>query len=176
MGKIDEELLNERVVQINKLLRNIRKEKSITQRQIADETYLSKQMVSKMESENGNPTLRSLIQYCNSIGIDLWSAIYRNWLGDDGYIAELEQDIDEWIRIFAVLNDRENRHKWLDYWREKEGKSDLWYPDGDQVYKDFWEQKNRADMLERENAELKHKMSYMKNPFALGDRNNEMGW
>lgn len=62
-------------------------------------------------------------------------------------IRDLEEQVDEWIRIFDVLNDRENRHKWLDYWREKEGKSDLWYPDGDQVYKDFWELKSENDEL-----------------------------
>ena len=83
-------------------------------------------------------------------------------------ILELEQDIDEWIRIFDVLNDRENRHKYLDYWRKKAGKDDLWYPDGDQVYKDFWEQKERADRLEKELKEYKMKESWEKFPDMMG--------
>lgn len=53
-------------------------------------------------------------------------------------IEDLNTDVDEWIRIFDMLNDRENRHKYLDWWRKQNDQSDLAYPDGDQIYKDFW--------------------------------------
>lgn len=63
----------------------------------------------------------------------------------DEYIAKLEKDISfleeeiaEYKRIFDMLNDRENRHKYLDWWRKRYSESDLAYPDGDQIYKDFW--------------------------------------
>lgn len=60
---------------LNLLLREIRTEKNITQAEIARKTGLSKQMVSKMEKYNGNPTLSSFIKYCDCIGIDLVEVI-----------------------------------------------------------------------------------------------------
>ena len=83
-------------------------------------------------------------------------------------IEDLDDDVNEWVLTFDMLNDRENRTHYLEYWREKNGKSDLCYPDGDQIYKDFWE-------LKRENDELRLKMSYMVDPNAIGDK-HEMGW
>ena len=64
-------MIEEKVTQINHLLRQFRESKGITQIQIAKATGLSKQMVSKMESDNGNPTLISLVKYCDYVGIDL---------------------------------------------------------------------------------------------------------
>ena len=63
--------IENQVAGINTILRKIRLSKNISQIQIAKETGLSKQMVSKMECYNGNPTLTSLVKYCDCIGIDL---------------------------------------------------------------------------------------------------------
>ena len=71
-------------------------------------------------------------------------------------LEDLRQDVDEWIACFDMLNDRENRHKYLDYWREKNGEDELCYPDGDEVYKDFFEMKARVEESEKENERLKH--------------------
>lgn len=54
-------------------------------------------------------------------------------------IEDLNADVKTWERIFDMLNDRENRHHYLEWWRKRYGESDLAYPDGDQIYKDFWE-------------------------------------
>lgn len=62
-------------------------------------------------------------------------------------IEELRQSVDEWIRIFDILNDRENRHHYPEYWREQNGENDLTYPDGDQIYKDFFAMKDDRDHL-----------------------------
>lgn len=156
MGTEEKKILDSRRRGFNWLLREIRESKRIKQIEIARETGLSKQMISKMEGNNGNPTLETLMKYCFTIGVDLEDAIrFRYVEGVDGRILELEEQLEEWIHIFDVLNDRENRHKWLDYWRKKEGKGDLWYPDGDQVYKDFWELKGRNEDLEMIIADLK---------------------
>lgn len=62
-------------------------------------------------------------------------------------LEQREQDVEEWIRIFDILNDRENRHHYLEYWREQNGENDLTYPDGDQIYKDFFAMKDDRDHL-----------------------------
>ncbi|RHN05036.1 helix-turn-helix domain-containing protein [Anaerobutyricum hallii] len=52
-------------------LRQIRKEKNLTQKDVASQTGLSQQMVSKIESFNGNPSMLSFLKYCNCIGVDV---------------------------------------------------------------------------------------------------------
>ena len=53
-------------------------------------------------------------------------------------IEELREAVDEWGQIFDMLNDRENRHRYLDWWRNRYGEDELTYPDGDEIYRDFW--------------------------------------
>ena len=59
------------IYNIAKCLKKIRKEKKLTQKDIANKTGLSQQMVSKIESYNGNPSIESFVKYCNCIGINL---------------------------------------------------------------------------------------------------------
>ena len=76
-------MIEEKVTQVNNLLRQIRESKGITQIQIAKATGLSKQMVSKMESDNGNPTLISLVKYCDYVGIDLVKLLSKSLCESD---------------------------------------------------------------------------------------------
>ena len=69
----------EEVTTINNLLRQFRESKGMTQIQVAKATGLSKQMVSKMESPNGNPTLTTLVKYCVCVGIDLAEVISETY-------------------------------------------------------------------------------------------------
>ena len=59
------------IYNIAKCLKKIRKEKKLTQKDIANKTGLSQQMVSKIESYNGNPSIESFVKNCNGIGIHL---------------------------------------------------------------------------------------------------------
>lgn len=47
------------------------KKKNLTQKDVASQTGLSQQMVSKIESFNGNPSMLSFLKYCNCIGVDI---------------------------------------------------------------------------------------------------------
>lgn len=92
-------------------------------------------------------------------------------------IEELEGQVEEFDTILDIFNRREGRKKYLEYWRKKNGKSDLSHPDADEVYKDFFEQlQHEVDLREtienlmHENAKLRLKMSYMKNSdLFMGD-------
>lgn len=59
------------IYDIAKILKKIRKEKKLTQKDIAQKTGLTQQMISKIESYNGNPSIESFVKYCNGIGINL---------------------------------------------------------------------------------------------------------
>lgn len=63
--------IEKQVNEISKILKEIRLKEQIPQIQIARQTGLSKQMISKIECYNGNPTLTTLVKYCNCVGIDL---------------------------------------------------------------------------------------------------------
>ena len=75
----EKEKIKEEVITINNLLRQFRESKGMTQIQVAKATGLSKQMVSKMESPEGNPTLTTLVKYCTCVGIDLAEAISETY-------------------------------------------------------------------------------------------------
>lgn len=63
------------IYELCKKLKQIRQEKNFTQKDIASITGMSQQMVSKIESYNGNPSMLSFIKYCKSIGINLCELI-----------------------------------------------------------------------------------------------------
>ena len=57
--------------ELAKRLRSYRNFKHLTQKDVASQTGLSQQMVSKIESFNGNPSMLSFLKYCNCIGVDI---------------------------------------------------------------------------------------------------------
>ena len=63
------------------VIRQIRINENITQIHIAKNTGLSKQMVSKIECYNGNPTLTTLVKYCDCIGVNLLELL-KTYLND----------------------------------------------------------------------------------------------
>lgn len=83
MTTLEEHLMKQKIIEevttINNLLRQFRESKGMTQIQVAKATGLSKQMVSKMESPEGNPTLTTLVKYCVCVGIDLAEALSETY-------------------------------------------------------------------------------------------------
>lgn len=73
--------IEQQVNEISKVLRQIRINENITQIHIAKNTGLSKQMVSKIECYNGNPTLTTLVKYCDCIGVNLLELL-KTYLND----------------------------------------------------------------------------------------------
>jgi hypothetical protein len=53
-------------------------------------------------------------------------------------LEELRGSLDVWLVAHEMLITRTEYRRYLDYWRDKNGKDCLWYPDGGQVYKDFF--------------------------------------
>ena len=65
------------IYNIAKSLKKIRKEKKLTQKDIAKKSGLTQQMVSKIESYNGNPSIESFVKYCNGVGINLLELLLK---------------------------------------------------------------------------------------------------
>lgn len=53
-------------------------------------------------------------------------------------LEELRESLDVWLVAREMLITRTEYQRYLDYWRDKNGKDFLWYPDGGEVYKDFF--------------------------------------
>jgi predicted CopG family antitoxin len=81
-------------------------------------------------------------------------------------IEELEELVEDQIRIRAMFNNRKGRKRYIDYWRKKNGKSDLTYPDADEVYQEFWELKDSFGRI-IERLEEKTKQTWL----VLAERN-----
>jgi hypothetical protein len=117
-----------------------------------------------------------LVEKLRLIALSMKGSLLEKLLSDAAdRIEDLNDNANEWVQTFDMLNDRENRYHYLEYWREKTGKGDLWYPDGDQIYKDFWNLMHENEVLKKQVSDLKLKMSYMVDPNAIGDK-HEMGW
>lgn len=61
--------------QLSSTLREIRENQGYSQKDIANKTGLTQQMISKIETYNGNPSLDSFLLYCKAIDIDILSLI-----------------------------------------------------------------------------------------------------
>lgn len=65
---------------MNGALRRIRESKGLKQIDVARKTGLSKQMISKIESPEGNPTLITLLKYLECINVDLAKVLERQFI------------------------------------------------------------------------------------------------
>lgn len=54
-------------------------------------------------------------------------------------LKDLEMLCKVFIRARELAEEREYRKKYVEWWRKKNGKSDLDYPDFDDVYKDWFD-------------------------------------
>lgn len=60
-------------------------------------------------------------------------------------IEELEELVEDQNRVWSMFNNRRGRKRYIEYWRKKNGRNNLTYPDADEVYKEFWELKDGLD-------------------------------
>ena len=54
---------------IGKIIRKIRKEKNLTQEELAEQLYVTAQAVSKWENETGLPDITQIVPLCRVLGI-----------------------------------------------------------------------------------------------------------
>ncbi len=72
------------LLQISNKLREVRKEKGITQQEVADDAAITKSMLSQIENGRSVPSLLVLMRLINALGIDL-NAFFKDI---DMYVAE----------------------------------------------------------------------------------------
>lgn len=64
-------------IEIAELLREYRKEKNLSQYDVAKKSGLTRQMVSKVETYTSSPTLATLVKYLNALEINMYDLLKK---------------------------------------------------------------------------------------------------
>ncbi|MGN0553576.1 MAG: helix-turn-helix domain-containing protein [Oscillospiraceae bacterium] len=80
-------------IKIGQFIAQIRKEKGLTQRQLADELLISDRTISKWETGKGLPEVSLMLPLCEILGINVNELLSGERLSDDEYIKKAEENI-----------------------------------------------------------------------------------
>lgn len=81
------------VIKIGQFLKSLRKEKSLTQREVAKHLNVSEKTISKWETGNGLPEISLLLPLCRFYGISLNELLSGERLNEKEYIEKAEENI-----------------------------------------------------------------------------------
>ena len=91
-------------VKIGQFIKEIRKEKNLTQREVAQKLCISEKTVSKWETGNGLPEVSSMLPLCKLLGISINELLSGERLDEKQYIEKAEENM-------AYLVDRTSPQK-----------------------------------------------------------------
>lgn len=80
-------------IKIGQFIAQMRKEKGLTQRQLADELLISDRTISKWETGKGLPEVSLMMPLCESLGINVNELLSGERLSDDEYKKKAEENI-----------------------------------------------------------------------------------
>ncbi|MGI6178059.1 MAG: helix-turn-helix domain-containing protein [Eubacterium sp.] len=85
-------------VQIGKFIASERKQKGLTQRQLADELGISDKTISKWETGNGFPEISLVLPLCEHLDINVNELLTGERLSDKEYKQKAEENMVDMIR------------------------------------------------------------------------------
>ena len=92
-------------VKIGKFIAELRKEKSLTQRELAELMGVSDRTISKWECGNGMPEMSMLMPLCQALRINVNELLSGERLSDDSYSRKAEEN------IMSLIQETENNKK-----------------------------------------------------------------
>ena len=92
-------------IKIGKFIAQMRKEKSLTQRELADTLCISDKTVSKWENGKGMPEVSLMIPLCEALGITANELLSGERLTQENYIKKAEEN------IMTLVKEREESKK-----------------------------------------------------------------
>ncbi len=81
------------VIKIGQFLKSLRKEKSLTQREVAEQLNVSEKTISKWETGNGLPEVSLMLPLCQFYGISLNELLSGERLSKEQYVERAEENI-----------------------------------------------------------------------------------
>ena len=80
-------------VKIGSFIKAVRKEKGLTQHEVAEMLFISDKTVSKWETGNGMPDVTLMLPLCNILGISVNELLSGERLNSDQYYKKAEENI-----------------------------------------------------------------------------------
>lgn len=93
------------VIKIGQFIKSLRKEKTLTQREVAEQLNVSEKTISKWETGKGFPEVSLMLPLCNFFGISINELLSGERLEDKQYIEKAEEN------IASLVNDRTTPRK-----------------------------------------------------------------
>lgn len=93
-------------IKIGKFIQAMRKEQSLTQKQLADKLMISDKTISKWETGNGLPEVAIMIPLCDLLGINVNELLSGERLSDAAYYSKAEENM-----MSLIKEKEENRRK-----------------------------------------------------------------
>ncbi len=108
-------------IKTGQFIASLRKEKEMTQQQLADILNISNKTISKWETGNGFPEVSLLLTLCNALGISVNELLSAEKLSDSDYKQKAEENLLKTIESSSfTLNDR------IKYFKKKWLKEHIW--------------------------------------------------
>ncbi|MCH5199934.1 MAG: helix-turn-helix domain-containing protein [Oscillospiraceae bacterium] len=92
-----------RQLKIGKFISEMRKQKGLTQSQLADILYVSDKAISKWETDKGFPEITTLVLLCNTLEININELLSGEIISDNDYKRKAEEN------MMLLISERENR-------------------------------------------------------------------
>lgn len=94
-------------VKIGSFIKAVRKEKGLTQHEVAEMLFISDKTVSKWETGNGMPDVTLMLPLCNILGISVNELLSGEKLNSDQYYKKAEEN------ILTLMDERKREKKKL---------------------------------------------------------------
>ena len=88
------------VIKIGQFIKSLRKEKSLTQREVAEQLHVSEKTISKWETGKGFPEISLMLPLCNFFEISINELLSGERLDEKQYVENAEKN------IISLVNDR----------------------------------------------------------------------
>ncbi len=85
-------------VKTGQFIKAIRKEKNLTQREVAEKLSISEKTVSKWETGNGLPEVSLMLPLCGLLGINVNELLSGERLGEKQYLNKAEENIMDLLK------------------------------------------------------------------------------
>lgn len=94
-------------VKIGSFIKAVRKEKGLTQHEVAEMLFISDKTISKWETGNGMPDVTLMLPLCNILGISVNELLSGERLNSDQYYKKAEEN------ILTLMDERKREKKKL---------------------------------------------------------------
>ncbi len=94
---------------IGKFIYELRKEKALTQKQLADKVGVSDKTISKWETGRGIPDTAIMGKLCNELGISINELLSGEKLSGDSYNGKAEENM---VNLLKKTEEQKDRHSW----------------------------------------------------------------